>query len=187
MTSPDFLASVTPDVHLPSYDRSSLKAGIVHFGVGGFHRAHQALAVDRLLNAGQATEWAICGVGLMPGDRRMQEVLHRQGCRYTLVEKSPDGTREARVIGSIIDYLYAPDDTEAVLEKLAHPDTKIVSLTVTEGGYNISPVTGDFDLTSPPVAADLEPDVTPQTTFGLVTEALRRRRDRGVGVHGHVV
>ncbi len=173
-------ATATPDVMLPSYDRSQLKAGIVHFGVGGFHRAHQALVIDRLLNQGDARDWAICGVGLMPGDRRMQQVLHSQDCLYTLVEKAPDGGREARVIGSIIDYLYAPDDIEAVLEKLSHPDTKIVSLTVTEGGYNFSPVTGEFDLTNPAVVADLEPDASPRTTFGLVIEGLRRRRDRGV-------
>jgi mannitol 2-dehydrogenase len=181
MNQPALIATANPDVQLPSYDRSMLTTGIVHFGVGGFHRAHQALVIDRLLNQGQATEWAICGVGLMPGDRRMQEIMDRQDCLYTLVEKAPDGTREARVIGSIIEYLFAPDDVEAVLEKLAHPDTKIVSLTVTEGGYNISPVTGEFDLKNAVVAQDLEDGAVPQTSFGLVTEALRRRRERGIG------
>lgn len=165
----------------PSYDRSQLTAGIVHIGVGGFHRAHQALAVDRLLNAGLARDYAICGVGLLPSDRRMHQVLQSQDHLYTLVEKSPDGSRTARVIGSIIDYLFAPDDIEAVLERLAAPQTRILSLTVTEGGYNISPITGEFDLAHPPVAADLQPAAVPRTTFGLVTEALRRRRDRGVG------
>jgi mannitol 2-dehydrogenase len=180
MTSPPFLAAAERDVQLPGYDRTELTAGIVHFGVGGFHRAHQALVIDRLLNQGLAKEWAICGVGLMPGDKRMQEVLAAQDCLYTLVEKSADGTREARVIGSIIEYLFAPDDPEAVLEKLASPTTRIVSLTVTEGGYNISPVTGEFDLSTPLVVADLAPGAVPQTTFGLVAEALRRRRERGV-------
>ncbi|MET1006205.1 MAG: mannitol dehydrogenase family protein [Propionibacteriaceae bacterium] len=181
MSEPGLIASASPEVHLPTYDRTQLSAGIVHFGVGGFHRAHQALVIDRLLNAGLAQEWAICGVGLMPGDQRMQEVMAAQDDLYTLVEKSPDGTREARIVGSIIEYLYAPDDPEAVLEKLADPATRIVSLTVTEGGYNISPVTGEFDLQSPPVVADLQPGAVPKTTYGLVTEALRRRRDRGIG------
>ncbi|HEX8508142.1 MAG TPA: mannitol dehydrogenase family protein [Propionibacteriaceae bacterium] len=179
--APALLDLATPDVQRPSYDRSQLTAGIVHIGVGGFHRAHQALAIDRLLDAGLAQDFAICGVGLLPGDRRMQQVLQSQDYLYTLVEKAPDGSRTARVIGSIIDYLFAPDDVEAVLEKLAAPETRIVSLTVTEGGYNISPVTGEFDLHYAPVAADLQAGAVPQTTFGLVTEALRRRRDRGVG------
>jgi mannitol 2-dehydrogenase len=174
-------ASATPDVKVPSYDRSKVKVGIVHFGVGGFHRAHQALVIERLLNQGLATAWAICGVGLLPGDRRMEQVMHAQNCLYTLVEKSPDGTREARVIGSIIEYLFAPDDVEAVIERLANPETKIVSLTVTEGGYNFSPVTGEFDLDNPAVVGDLQPGALPGTTFGLITEGLRRRRDRGIG------
>ncbi len=177
---PGLVRSAGPAVQVPGYDRSQVTAGIVHFGVGGFHRAHQALVIDRLLNAGLATDWGICGVGLMPGDRRMQEVMGRQDCLYTLVEKAPDGSREARIVGSIVEYLFAPDDTEVVLEKLADPQTRIVSLTVTEGGYNISPVTGEFDLGHAGVLADLEQDAVPKTTFGLVTEGLRRRRDRGI-------
>jgi mannitol 2-dehydrogenase len=97
------------------------------------------------------------------------------------VEKAPDGTWSARVIGSIVDYRYAPDDPESVLERLADPATRIVSLTVTEGGYNFSPVTGAFDLDNPAVAADLAGDAPPATTFGLVVEGLRRRRRRGTG------
>ena len=181
MNLPTWLSSAAADVHQPSYDRSSLTVGIVHFGVGGFFRAHQALVIDRLLSDGLATDWAICGVGVMPQDRGMQEVMQRQDCLYTLVEKSPDGSRQARVIGSMVEYLYAPDDPEAVLEKMADQRTRIVSLTVTEGGYNISPVTGEFDLANPAVAADLRPGAVPKTTFGLITEALRRRRERGLG------
>ncbi|MCW2805483.1 MAG: mannitol dehydrogenase-like protein [Propionibacteriaceae bacterium] len=180
MTADSLLTTASADVATPDYDRTALTAGILHFGVGGFHRAHQALAIDRLLNAGTAQEWAICGVGLMPGDRRMADVLRAQDGLYTLVEKHPDGHRDARVIGSIVDYLFAPDDPEAVLERLADPATKIVSLTVTEGGYNISPVTGEFDLRNPAVAADLAGTAAPRTTFGLITEGLRRRRDRGI-------
>jgi mannitol 2-dehydrogenase len=180
MNRPPWLASATPEVDLPSYDRSQLTAGIVHFGVGGFHRAHQALVIDRLLNQGQASEWAICGIGLMPRDQAMRQVMADQDCLYTLVEKSADGSRTARVVGSIIEYHYAPEDVEVVLEKLADPTTRIVSLTVTEGGYNISPVTGDFDLKNAAVVADLADDAVPATTFGLVIEGLRRRRDRGL-------
>jgi len=165
---------------VPQYDRSRLRAGIVHLGVGGFHRAHQAMYLDRLMNAGEALDWAVCGVGVLPHDARMRDALTSQDGLYTLVLKHPDGTLEGRVIGSIVEFLLAPDDPEAVLEKMASPEIRIVSLTVTEGGYNVNPVTGEFDADDPAVRADLEPGAVPATTFGLVTEALRRRRDRGV-------
>jgi len=163
----------------PAYDRTRVTTGVVHFGVGGFHRAHQAMYHDRLMNAGTALDWGICGVGVMPADRRMQETLEAQDGLYTLVVKHPDGTYEPRVIGAITEYLFAPDGPEAVLEKLAAEATRIVSLTVTEGGYGIDPVTGEFDPAGD-VARDLEPGATPRTTFGFVTEALRRRRERGL-------
>jgi len=126
-------------VAVPSYAREDVTVGIVHFGVGGFHRAHQAMYLDRLMNDGQALDWGICGVGVMPFDERMRDALDRQDGLYTLVLKAPDGSRDARVVGSIIRYLYAPDSPEAVLEMMADPDVRIVSLTVTEGGYNIGP------------------------------------------------
>jgi mannitol 2-dehydrogenase len=164
----------------PAYDRSRLTVGIVHIGVGGFHRAHQAAYLDQLMNQGEAFDWALCGVGLLPGDARMRDALRRQDCLYTLVVKHPDGRFEARVIGSIIDYRFLPDDPEAVLELMAAPTTRIVSLTITEGGYNFHHVTGEFDFANPGVVHDLAPGAVPQTVFGLVAEALRRRRERGV-------
>ena len=166
---------------LPAYDRNLVTPGIVHFGVGGFHRAHQAMYHDRLMNQGTALDWGICGVGVMAADRMMQQALDAQDGLYTLVLKHSDGTWEPRVIGSIVEYLFAPDDPDAVIEKMAAPSTRIVSLTITEGGYNISDVTGEFDATNPDVIHDLEPDAVPRTAFGLITEALRRRRTRGPG------
>ena len=151
-------------IDTPTYDRDEIGIGIVHFGVGGFHRAHQAMYIDRLLNKGLAQDWGICGVGVMPVDRRMKEVLDAQNGLYTLILENPDGSRDARVIGSIVDYRYAPDDPEAVIELLSAPSTRIISLTITEGGYNIDG----------PVAADRV------NVFGLVAEALARRRDRAV-------
>lgn len=165
---------------VPAYDRDLVTPGVVHFGVGGFHRAHQAMYHDRLLNQGTALDWGICGVGVMAADRRMQQALAAQDGLYTLVLKHSDGTYEPRVIGSIVEYLFAPDDPEAVIEKMAAQSTRIVSLTITEGGYNISDVTGEFDVTNPDVIADLEPGAVPRTTFGLITEALRRRRKLGL-------
>jgi mannitol 2-dehydrogenase len=119
-------------------------------------------------------------VGVLPSDQRMSDVMEAQDCLYTLVVKHPDRTLEPRVIGSIVDYLFAPDDPEAVLERMVDESTHIVSLTITEGGYNFSPVTGEFDRTDAGVQHDLQPGAVPRTTFGLVTEALARRRQRGL-------
>ncbi|MGQ4599475.1 mannitol dehydrogenase family protein [Nocardia sp. R6R-6] len=163
----------------PTYDRSRISSGIVHFGVGGFHRAHQAMYVDRLLERGMAHDWGICGIGILPGDRKMRDVLAEQDGLYTLSTVAPDGTWATRVIGSIIEYRYAPDDPEAVVEKLADPATRIVSLTITEGGYRIG-ATGEFDADDPAVRADLTGNTPPATVFGLVIEALVRRRSHGV-------
>jgi mannitol 2-dehydrogenase len=165
---------------VPDYDRDLVTAGVVHVGVGGFHRAHQAMYHDRLLSEGAARDWGICGVGVLPADRRMKQVLDAQDGLYTLVLKHSDGTYEPRVIGSIVEYLLAPDDPEAVIERMAAKSTRIVSLTITEGGYNLSDVTGEFDVANPDVLADLEPGAVPRTAFGLITEALRRRWKRGL-------
>jgi mannitol 2-dehydrogenase len=147
----------------PTYDRDEISVGIVHFGVGGFHRAHQAMYVDSLLNDGKAKDWGICGVGVMPADRKMANVLAAQDGLYTLVIEHPDGSREPRVIGSIVEYRYAPDDPEAVVELIAAPSTRIVSLTITEGGYDV----------------DHQP-TDGVSVFGLVADALARRRERGL-------
>ncbi|MGW4335008.1 mannitol dehydrogenase family protein [Rhodococcus koreensis] len=167
-------------VQVPNYDRGDITVGIVHFGVGGFHRAHQAMYVDRLLRRGQAREWGICGVGVLPGDRRMKDVLDAQDGLYTLALRHADGTWDVSVIGSIVDYLLAPDDPEAVIEKIAAETTRIVSLTITEGGYNFTHDTGEFDAENPDVGHDLTDGAVPRTTFGLVVEALSRRRARGL-------
>ncbi|WP_148252696.1 mannitol dehydrogenase family protein [Aidingimonas lacisalsi] len=167
-------------VAAPTYDRGAVTPGIVHIGVGGFHRAHQAMYLDSLMNRGQALDWGIVGVGVMPGDKRMQEVLSSQDHLYTLVVKHPDGHYAPRVIGSMIDYLFAPDDPDAVIETMADPAIRIVSLTVTEGGYNFHHVTGEFDVDNPDVQHDLANPSSPRTSFGLVVEALKRRRERGI-------
>jgi mannitol 2-dehydrogenase len=167
-------------VAVPRYDRTRLVTGIVHVGVGGFHRAHQALTIDRLLSQGQAEDFAICGVGLLPQDERMADVLRDQDFLYTLMLKHPDGGREAQVIGSIVDFVLAARDREAVIERMARPETRIVSLTITEGGYNVDPTTGAFLAEDPAVRHDLAHPDAPVTVFGFVTAALVRRRARGV-------
>jgi mannitol 2-dehydrogenase len=164
----------------PAYDRDLVMPGVVHVGVGGFHRAHQAMYHDRLMNQGAALDWGICGVGVLPEDLRMRQALDAQDGLYTLILKHSDRTWEPRVIGSIVQYLFAPDDPEAVIEKMAAASTRIVSLTISEGGYNISGITGEFDAANPDVVRGLEQGAVPRTTFGLVTEALNRRKTRGL-------
>jgi mannitol 2-dehydrogenase len=176
---PEEHSELPGEVQRPEYDRSKVSASVVHFGVGGFHRAHQAMYLDTLL-AGGETRWGICGIGVLDADRAMRDALRAQDHQYTLVQKHSDGRYEARVIGSIVDYLFAPEDPEAVIARLAHPMTEIVSLTITEGGYAISDVTGRFDPQAPGVAGDLLRGATPRSVFGLVSAGLARRRRAGV-------
>jgi mannitol 2-dehydrogenase len=174
------LTLLNPSVAIPRYDRRAVSTGIVHLGVGNFHRSHQAVYLDTLMNSGAALDWGICGIGVQPSNVGMREALAAQDGLYTLVIRHGDGSWDARVIGSIVEYLLAPDDPEAAVEKMAAPATRIVSLTVTEGGYSLDAVTGEFDATSESVLADLRPGAAPCTVFGLVTEALARRRARGI-------
>ncbi|MDP0491144.1 MAG: mannitol dehydrogenase family protein [Verrucomicrobiota bacterium JB023] len=173
--------SLLPDsVSRPTYDRSGLQAGIVHIGVGGFHRSHQAYYTDKLLANPDNRDWAICGVGLREGDRKIAQVLEEQDYLYTLIVKHPDGRIENRVVGSLIDFMLAPDDPAAVIERMANPSTRIVSLTITEGGYLLNPATGEFEINHPDVQHDLANPENPRLVFGYLTAALRLRRDRGL-------
>lgn len=180
------LSPIASDTELavPAYDRSAVTPGIVHFGVGGFHRAHQALYLDKLFTLGKNLDWGIVGMGVMPGDVKMRDALRSQDFLYTVTEKAPGGSEHARVVGSIIDYVFAPDDPAAAVAAIADEQIRIVSLTVTEGGYNFDHVRGDFDFSNPQVAADIEAlrsdDFSRLSTFfGLITAALITRRKAG--------
>ena len=174
------LPALADKLPIPSYKRSAVRTGIVHFGVGGFHRSHEAMFIDRLLNLGGSRDWGICGVGVLPSDTQMRDILKAQDGLYTLVLKSPEGTEEARLIGSITEYLFAPDDPAAVIRKLADPATRIVSLSVTEGGYSINDATGEFEPRALDIVHDLKPNTVPQSVFGLITAALAQRRELGI-------
>lgn len=162
----------------PAYNPDTVTPGIVHFGVGNFHRSHQAMYLDRLIAAGGHNDWGIVGIGVMPNDVAMRDALAGQDYRYTLVEKHGDGHMEGREIASIRDYLFAPEDPAAVLRCLTDPAIRIVSLTITEGGYNVDRTSGEFDLSSPMVERDLSDPGNPETVFGYITEALRIRREK---------
>jgi fructuronate reductase/mannitol 2-dehydrogenase len=170
------LSSYGDRVELPSYDRSSLVPSVVHIGVGGFHRAHQALYFDELASLGERG-WGVIGVGLRRPE--MGQVLADQDGLFTVIERSREGGR-ARVVGSVIGYLYAPEDPQAVLAALADPRTQLVTLTITGGGYFV----GDDDALDDEdegIRHDLSHPHLPRTMVGFLVEALRRRRDNGDG------
>jgi mannitol-1-phosphate/altronate dehydrogenase len=175
------LGDLPAKVSVPGYDRRHASAGIVHIGVGNFHRAHEALFVDRCLHLPGQEGWGIIGVGLREGEVEKARAFQAQKGLYTLTENSPDGASQTRVIGALLDYLYAPAQREAVLEALTRPSIRIVSLTITEGGYNLDESTGEFVLTNPAVQQDLKFPERPTTAFGYITEALARRRAAGTG------
>jgi len=168
-----------PKIDVPKYDRQKVGQSIMHIGVGGFHRAHQALYADDLLQQGGDSQWGYCGVGLLKHDARIRDVMLSQDCLYTLVERSSEGDK-ARIIGSIVNFLLGPDDPQKVIEQMASPQTRIVSLTITEGGYYIDQSTGDLDQKHPDIQYDLAHPHEPRCSFGYLLEALDRRRTRGL-------
>jgi fructuronate reductase/mannitol 2-dehydrogenase len=162
---------------VPTYDRSALTPAVVHFSVGGFHRAHQLLYFDEVAERRISDGWGVIGVGLH--SRTMKDALAPQDHLYTVVERSPDGER-ARVVGVMVDYHFAPDDPTAVLDLLADENTRMVSLTITGNGYRLCPHTGTFDAADDDIAWDLREPHQPRTVFGFLVEGLDRRRRAGL-------
>ncbi|WP_438334565.1 mannitol dehydrogenase family protein [Edwardsiella tarda] len=166
------------DVQRPSYDRSALKSRIVHLGFGAFHRAHQALLTDRVLNK-QGGDWGYCEVNLIGGEALIEQ-LRQQDHLYSVLEKGASHN-QAIVVGAVHESLHATlDGIETVIEKMAEPQVAIVSLTVTEKGYCIEPGSGRLDLNNPLIQADLATPYQPASAPGAIVEALRLRRERGL-------
>ncbi|MFO6465034.1 mannitol dehydrogenase family protein [Jannaschia sp. KMU-145] len=174
------LGDLPADVSVPTYDRAGLTAGIVHIGLGNFHRAHQAWYLHRLMQDGLAHDWAIVGAGVRPADAAMRERLLAQDGLTTLIELSPEGV-SAEVIGPMTEFVEIADGHGPLIARMAEPDIRIVSLTVTEGGYFIDAATKGFDADHPDIRHDAAHPATPRTAFGAMIEALRRRRDAGHG------
>ncbi len=171
------LAEAAKTAAIPAYDRASLKAGIVHFGVGNFHRAHQAIYLDDLFNAGSDHNWAIIGAGVLPSDAAMRDKLAAQDFLTTVVEQDNNRTA-ARVTGPMIDILPVGEPA-VIIAKLADPTIRIVSMTITEGGYFID-ASGKFNPAHPAIAADGQNPATPKTVFGLIVAGLKVRKDKGI-------
>ena len=170
------LDNLTPKVAKPTYLDSDTQHGIAHFGVGGFHRAHQAFYTDALMDQGRDLDWSICGIGLRPEDRKVRDDLAGQDYLYTLFELGDSDDTQSRIIGSISDMLLAEDSIQAVIDKLASPHIRIVSLTITEGGYCIDDSTGEFMAHLPQIQQDLAQPHAPRTVFGVLCAALAQRR-----------
>ncbi len=172
---PDTLAAVPAAVARPRYDRSGLEVGIVHIGLGAFHRAHQAVYTDDALGAG-AGPWGICGVSLRSPEVR--DALAPQSGLYAVAVRDEEGER-LRIVGSVTEALVAPEDPAAVLRRLADPRVRVVTATVTEKGYCHHPATGEIDDRHPAIRHDLGNPTQPRTLPGFLVEALRRRRAAG--------
>ncbi|PRY24883.1 mannitol 2-dehydrogenase [Aliiruegeria haliotis] len=177
--STETLSDLPEQIARPSYDRSRVTAGILHVGLGNFHRAHQAVYLDDLLNRGGSTEWGILGAGVMPADATMREGLKAQDCLYTVLEQDAAGDR-CRVIGGMTDFAPVAAGHAGILRAIRGAEIRIVSLTVTEGGYFIDPATGLFDAGHAAIAADIASPETPTTVFGAIVAGLRWRRDTGM-------
>ena len=173
--SRDAFKELSETAAVPKYDPRLLKPGIVHFGVGNFHRAHQAVYLDDLFNTGRGHDWALVGAGVRPADEAMRKKLMAQDWLTTVVEQEAEHS-SARVTAVMVDHLKV-GDVAATVARLTDPATRIVSLTITEGGYYIDPATQHFDPTHPDIVGDARNPASPKTAFGLILAGLRARRN----------
>lgn len=171
------LPSIPKNVGVPGYSRDAITPGIVHIGVGNFHRAHMAFYLDQLFAHGEDHDWGIQGAGVRDADGKMRERLLQQDLLSTVIELEPSGL-SARVVGSMVDFL--PIDSSAIVDALRNPQIRIVSLTVTEGGYFVDGATGTFDTSHPEIVFDAKTPDAPRTIFGMMILALKFRKEKGL-------
>ena len=164
-----------------NYSRNQVSAGILHIGVGNFHRAHAEYYTNLLLENASQHQWGICGAMLLPGDEPLYRSLKSQEQIYTLTVCGRDGVDEAYRIGSLVELYWAMEEAEAILAKIADKSIRIITLTITEGGYNMEKSTGEFILDDPTIQHDLQNPLSPKTVFGFIAEGLRRRKALGNG------
>jgi mannitol 2-dehydrogenase len=173
------LAALPPGIARPSYAREALRPGILHIGLGNFHRSHQAIYLDDLFNSGKDLDWAVLGAGVRQSDEAMRRALEPQDWLTTIVELEP-GANAARVSGSMTGFVPVGPDVRLIVDALDDPDIRIVSLTVTEGGYCIDPASGAFNPDHPDIRYDAAHIDAPKGVFGALVAALKRRRARGL-------
>jgi mannitol 2-dehydrogenase len=174
------LKNLNPEITVPTYDRSAITPGIVHIGLGNFHRAHQSWYLHRLMQQGQALDWGIIGAGVRPPDVKQRARLADQDYLTTLIELDPKG-RSAEVVGAMIGFAPVDETNGPLIAQMSDPAIRIVSLTVTEGGYYIDPVTKAFDASHPDIRHDAAHPHHPKTAFGAMIAALKARRAAGDG------
>ncbi|MFZ4928113.1 mannitol dehydrogenase family protein [Chryseobacterium sp. Mn2064] len=163
------------------YDAQKITAGILHIGVGNFHRAHQQFYTNTLLEFEDQKKWGICGVCLLPSDEKIVHDLRTQNLNYTLTVCGRNGKDEVYNIGSLRELIWGIEDPEAVKEKIADSNVKIITLTITEGGYNLDKETGEFLLQDEKIQHDLQNPQSPTTVFGFIAEGLHRRKMKNNG------
>ncbi len=173
----DTLARLAPEVSIPGYDRRNVRPSIIHFGVGGFHRAHQAVYTDDVLAAGDLG-WGIRGAGITAGDLKMNGALSPQDYLYTVVARDTAG-EDVRVIGSMVDYILGNDDPTALIRAMSDESTRIISMTITENGYCYRPENVDLDFDNPGVKNDVAGGPQIRTIYGCLRAALTEIRKRG--------
>ena len=164
-----------------NYDRKQARAGILHFGVGNFHRAHQAYYTNLLLAHPDQSNWGICGAMILERDEKIYQGLLNQDCTYGLTVFGRTGKNEHHQIGSIVELLWGWQNPTAIISKVADPDIKIITLTITEGGYNLAKETHDFDFSNADIIHDLALPAKPKTVFGYIAAGLRKRMADGAG------
>ncbi|MEP5728621.1 MAG: mannitol dehydrogenase family protein [Sulfitobacter sp.] len=174
------LADIAEHVRKPKYNRADLSAGIVHIGLGNFHRGHQAWYLHRLMDLGEAHDWAIIGAGVRPADAAQRDKMLAQDCLSTLIELDPSG-KSAEITGSMIGFAEVDEHNAPLIAQMADPAIRIVALTVTEGGYYVAAADGSFEADHPDIQYDVANPTQPKTAFGAMIAALKHRRDNGTG------
>ncbi len=163
------------------YDPGSIEAGILHFGVGNFHRAHQAYYTNKLLSQDGQKGWGICGAMILDRDEKIFRGLKAQGGQYGLTVFGRSGDDEYHQIGALTELYWAGENAAAIIDKVAEASIKIITLTITEGGYNLAGGTGEFDFSREDILYDLRFPERPRTVFGYVAAGLRKRMEANAG------
>ena len=174
------LESIQSAVLKPNYIRSNLSAGILHIGVGNFHRAHLSWYLHRLMQKDLAKDWAIIGSGITQYDVKMREGLQAQDFLTTLIELDPEGNQSCEVVGPMIGYVPVERNNQKLIIAMSDSNIRIVSLTVTEGGYFLDE-NGDFNLKHPDIIHDINNPNIPKTVFGVIVSALKNRKKNNIG------